>query len=63
MHSAIRYREYERMSRFTSYPYNHGGEDELVNDAITNEDESEANDYRVYRMRMREQMKDGKYRY
>ena len=51
-------REYERMSRVWSYPYDHGGEDELVNDSIANANEIEASESRNYRIH-----DDNKYRY
>mgnify|MGYP001413377498 CR=1 FL=1 len=28
-------REFDRMSRFNSYPFNHGGDEGLVNDSIS----------------------------
>ena len=51
-------REYERMSRVWSYPYDRGGEDELVDDSIANANEIEASESRNYRIH-----DDNKYRY
>ena len=44
-------REFDRMLRFNSYPFNHGGDEGLVNDSIMNDDENEAIAYRNFRRR------------
>ena len=44
-------REFDRMSRFNSYPFNHGGDEGLVNDSIRNDDENEVIAYRNFRRR------------
>ena len=46
------------MSRVWSYPYDRGGEDELVDDSIANANEIEASESRNYRIN-----DDNKYRY
>ena len=54
-------REFDRMSRFVSYPFNDGGDEGLVNDSIMNDDENEAIAYRNFRRR--KQIKKNEYRY
>ena len=54
-------REFDRMSRFAGYPFNHGGDEGLVNDSVMNDDENEAIAYRNFCRR--EQIKKNKYRY
>ena len=51
-------REFDRMSRFVSYPFNDGGDEGLVNDSIMNDDENEAIAYRNFRKRKQSKKND-----